>query len=114
MRDALVAARNSNETLKQQIRDAGDFQSGLAMARAWELRRSSRTWQKAEEVLALVEVSRIHPSVGVRAATLVSQAPITCAAPGLVSALIDFHWMKDVLSKWEQDDQLPQLGQACD
>ena len=108
LRDALVAARNSNETLKQQIRDAGDFQSGLAMARAWELRRSSRTWQKAEEVLMLVEVSRIHPSVGVRAATLVSQAPITQLAPGLVSALIDFHWMKDVLSKWEQDDQLPQ------
>lgn len=108
LRDALVAARNSNEALKQQIRDAGDFQSGLAMARAWELRRSSRTWQKAEEVLMLVEVSRIHPSVGVRAATLVSQAPITQLAPGLVSALIDFDWMKDVLSKWEQDDQLPQ------
>ena len=108
LRDALVAARNSNEALKQQIRDAGDFQSGLAMARAWELRRSSRTWQKAEEVLMLVEVSRIHPSAGVRAATLVSQAPITQLAPGLVSALIDFDWMKDVLSKWEQDDQLPQ------
>lgn len=108
LRDALVAARNSNEALKQQIRDAGDFQSGLAMARAWELRRSSRTWQKAEEVLMLVEVSRIHPSVGVRAATLVSQAPITQLAPGLVSALIDSDWMKDVLSKWEQDDQLPQ------
>lgn len=108
LRDALVAARNSNEALKQQIRDAGDFQSGLAMARAWELRRSSRTWQKAEEVLMLVEVSRIHPSVGIRAATLVSQAPITQLAPGLVSALIDFDWMKDVLSKWEQDDQLPQ------
>lgn len=108
LRDALVAARNSNEALKQQIRDAGDFQSGLAMARAWELRRSSRTWQKAEEVLMLVEVSRIHPSVGVRAATLVSQAPITQLAPGLVSALIDFDWMKGVLSKWEQDDQLPQ------
>ncbi|HEX5313123.1 KAP family P-loop NTPase fold protein [Aquabacterium sp.] len=108
LRDALVAARNSNETLKQQIRDAGEFQSGLAMARAWELRRSSRTWQKAEEVLMLVEVSRVHPSAGVRAAALVSQAPITQLAPGLVSALMDFDWMKDVLSKWEKDDQLPQ------
>lgn len=108
LRDALVAARNSNETLKQQIRDAGEFQSSLAMARAWELRRSSRTWQKAEEVSMLVEVSRVHPSAGVRAAALVSQAPITQLAPGLVSALMDFDWMKDVLSKWEKDDQLPQ------
>ncbi len=108
LRDALVSARNSNEALKQQIRDAGDFQSGLAMARAWELRRSSRTWQKAEEVLMLVEVSRVYPSAGARAAALVSQAPITQLAPGLVSALTDCDWMKDVLSKWEQDEQTPQ------
>ncbi|MDT0217408.1 P-loop NTPase fold protein [Alcaligenes sp. AB3] len=108
LRDALVAARNSNEALKQQIRDAGDFQAGLAMARAWELRRSSRTWQKAEEILMLVEVSRVHPSAGARAAALVSQAPITSLAPGLVSALTDCDWMKDVLSKWESDNQTPQ------
>lgn len=108
LRDALVAARNSNEALKKQIRDADDFQSGLAMARAWELRRSSRTWQKAEEVLMLVEVTRVHPSAGSRAAALVSQAPITQLAPGLVSALTDCDWMKDVLSKWERDDQTPQ------
>ena len=108
LRDALVAARNSNEALKKQIRDAGDFQSGLAMARAWELRRSNRTWQKAEEVLMLVEVSRVHPSAGARAAALVSQAPITQLGPGLVSALTDCDWMTDVLSKWERDDQTPQ------
>lgn len=108
LRDALVAARNSNEALKQQIRDAGEFQAGLAMARAWELRRSSRTWQKAEEVLMLVEVSRVHPSAGSRAAALVSQAPIASLAPGLVSALTDCDWMKDVLSKWENDNQTSQ------
>lgn len=108
LRDALVAARNSNETLKQQIRDAGEFQSGLAMARAWEVRRSSRTWQKAEEILMLVEVSCVHPSAGVRAAALVSQAPITQLAPGLVSALTEYDWAKDVLSKWERDDQTSQ------
>lgn len=108
LRDALVAARNSNEPLKQQIRDAGDFQAGLAMARAWELRRSSRTWQKAEEVLMLVEVSRIHPSAGARAAALISQAPVTQLTPGLVSVLTDCSWASEVLSKWERDDQTPQ------
>ncbi|VTP75142.1 Uncharacterised protein [Leclercia adecarboxylata] len=64
LRDALVAARNSNEALKQQIMDAGELQSGLAMARAWEIRRPNRLWQKAEEVLMLIEVSHIHPSTG--------------------------------------------------
>jgi hypothetical protein len=79
------------------------------MARAWELRRSSRTWQKAEEVLMLIEVSRIHPSAGARAAALVSQAPTSQLAPGLASALTECDWAKDVLSKWERDDQIPQL-----
>lgn len=109
LRDALVAARNSNEALKQQIRDAGDLQSGLAMARAWEVRRSSRTWQKAEDVLMLIEVSRIYPGAGARAAALVSQAPISQLAPGLASALTECDWAKDILSKWERDDQIPQL-----
>lgn len=108
LRDALVSARTSNETLKQLIRDAGDIQSGLAMARAWEVRRSNRTWQKAEEILMFTEVSRIYPSVGTRAAALLSQAPITQLAPGLVSALTDCDWAKDVLSKWERDELTPQ------
>lgn len=108
LRDALASARITNDSLKQQIRDAGDFQASLAMARAWELRRSSRTWQKAEEVLMLIEVSRVHPRAGARAAALVSQAPVTSLAPGLVSALIDCDWMKDVLTKWESDSQTPQ------
>lgn len=108
LRDALVSARTSNEALKQQIRDAGDIQSGLAMARAWEVRRSSRTWQKSEEVLMLTEVSRIHQSAGARAAALVTQAPITQLAPGLVSALTDCAWASDVLSKWARDEQTPQ------
>ena len=107
LRDALVAARNSNEALKQQIMDAGELQSGLAMARAWEIRRPNRLWQKAEEVLMLIEVSHIHPSTGARAAALISQAPISQLAPGLVSALTECSWAKDVLSKWERDEQIP-------
>lgn len=107
LRDALVAARNSNKALKQQIMDAGELQSGLAMARAWEIRRPNRLWQKAEEVLMLIEVSHIHPSTGARAAALISQAPISQLAPGLVSALTECIWAKDVLSKWERDEEIP-------
>jgi predicted KAP-like P-loop ATPase len=107
LRDSLVAARNSNEALKQQIRDVGDLQSGLAMARAWEARRSSRAWQKAEDVLMLVEVCRIHPSAGARAAALLNQAPVSQLAPGLASALTECNWAQDVLAKWERDGQIP-------
>jgi len=87
LRDSLVSARTSNDALKQQIREAGDIQSGLAMARAWDARRSGRTWQKHDEILMLTEVCRIHPSAGPRAAAFISQAPIAQLAPGFVSAL---------------------------
>ena len=103
LRDSLVSARTSNDALKQQIREAGDIQSGLAMARAWDARRSGRTWQKHDEILMLTEVCRIHPSAGPRAAAFISQAPIAQLAPGFVSALADCDWAKDILDKWVSD-----------
>lgn len=103
LRDSLVSARTSNDALKQQIREAGDIQSGLAMARAWDARRSGRTWQKHDEILMLTEVCRIHPSAGPRAAAFISQAPIAQLAPGFVSALAECDWAKDILDKWVSD-----------
>jgi predicted KAP-like P-loop ATPase len=103
LRDSLVSARTSNDALKQQIREAGDIQSGLAMARAWDARRSGRTWQKHDEILMLTEVCRIHPSAGPRAAAFISQAPIAQLAPGFVSALADCDWAKGILDKWVSD-----------
>lgn len=103
LRDSLLSARISNDTLKQQIREAGDIQSGLAMARAWDAKRSNRTWQKHEEILMLTEVCRIHPSAGPRAAAFISQAPVAQLAPGFVSALTDCDWAKDILDKWVSD-----------
>ncbi len=108
LRDLLVSARTSNEALKQQIREAGDIQSGLAMARAWDARRSNRSWQKHEEILMLTEVCRIHPTAGARAAALISQAPVAQLAPGLVSALTDCEWAKDILDKWMNDGETPE------
>ena len=108
LRDSLVSARTSNDALKQQIREAGDIQSGLAMARAWDARRSNRTWQKHEEILMLTEVCCIHPSVGPRAAALISQAPVAQLAPGFVSALTDCDWAKDILDKWLSDAEAPE------
>jgi predicted KAP-like P-loop ATPase len=108
LRDSLVSARTSNEALKQQIREAGEVQSGLAMARAWNARRSNRTWQKHEEILMLTEVCRIYPSAGPRAAAFISQAPVVELAPGFVSALTDCDWAKEVLDKWVGDVDTPE------
>jgi len=108
LRDSLVSARTSNDALKQQIREAGDIQSGLAMARAWNARRSNRTWQKHEEILMLTEVCRIHPSAGPRAAAFISQAPIAQLAPGFVSALTECDWARDVLDKWMSGAETPE------
>jgi len=107
LREALVSARVSNDILKQQIRKAGEIQSGLAMARAWEALRTNRTWRKSEEVLMLIEVCCVYPIAGARAATLVSQAPVAQLGPGFVSALADCDWANDVLKKWENDGQTP-------
>lgn len=107
LRDALASARITNDLLKKQIQEAGEVQAGLAMARAWEVRRSTRTWQKAEEVLLLIEVSRIYPSAGARAAALISQASVAQLTPGLVSVLTDCAWASEVLVKWERDELTP-------
>jgi hypothetical protein len=78
------------------------------MARAWDARRSNRTWQKHEEILMLTEVCRIHPSAGPRAAAFISQAPIAQLAPGFVSALTECDWARDVLDKWMSGAETPE------
>ena len=107
LRDALAAARTSNEALKKQIRDAGEIQAGLAMARAWESKRSSRKWQMSDEVRMLVEVCSIFPSTGPRAVALLSQAPVSQLGAGFAQLLVDCDWAKDLLSKWATDGQTP-------
>lgn len=107
LRDALASARTSNETLKKQIRDTGEIQAGLAMARAWESKRSSRKWQMSDEVRMLVEVCNIFPSAGPRAASLLSQAPVSQLGAGFVQLLVECEWAKDLLNKWATDGQTP-------
>ena len=107
LRDALASARTSNDALKKQIQDAGEMQASLAMARAWESKRSSRKWQMSDEVRMLVEVCSIFPSAGPRAASLLSQAPVSQLGAGFAQLLVDCEWAKDSLSKWATDGQTP-------
>lgn len=108
LRDSLVAARAQNEALVEKIRGAGERQAALAMARAWEQKRPSRKWQKAEELLVLIEVCRIFPNAGPRAAALLAEAPPTQLGPGLVYQLKAFPWAAESLRKWLADPTTPQ------
>ena len=107
LRDSLVAARAQNESLDDKIRAAGERQAALAMARAWEQKRPTRRWQKAEELLILTEVCRLFPSAGLRAAALLAEAPTAQLAPGLVFHLKASSWAAETLIKWLNDPITP-------
>lgn len=107
LRDSLVAARAQSEALDDKIRTAGERQAALAMSRAWEQKRPSRKWQKAEELFILTEVCRIFPSAGPRAAALLAEAPTAQLTPGLVFHLKSSSWATESLSKWLADSNTP-------
>jgi predicted KAP-like P-loop ATPase len=109
LRDALVTVRSSSETLNKQIRDIGEVQAVLAMSRAWEQKRASREWQKAEEILMLTEVCKIYPSAGARASAFLAEAPTANLAPGLVFSLVTCKWAEESLNKWAVDENTPGL-----
>lgn len=107
LRDSLVAARAQNEALDEKIRGAGEKQAALAMARAWEQKRPSRTWQKPNELLILTEVCRIFPSAGPRAAAFLADAPTAQLAPAFVYQLKSCSWAAESLKKWLGDTNTP-------
>lgn len=107
LRDALATVRSSSEALNQQIRTLGEVQAALAMSRAWEQKRASREWQKADEVLMLTEVCKIYPSAGARAAAFLAEAPVASLAPGLVFSLVACSWAQEALTKWAGDENTP-------
>jgi predicted KAP-like P-loop ATPase len=104
---ALAAAKASSESLVKQIRSVGDVQAGLAMARAWEAKRASLTWQKADELTVLVEVCKVFPAVGARAAALVAEVPADRLTPAIAHALLDQPWATELLKKWSVDSATP-------
>lgn len=107
LRDSLVAARAQNEALDDKIRAAGERQAALAMARAWEQKRSNRKWKLAEEVFILTEVCRIFPSAGPRAAALLAEAPTAQLGAGLVFLPKSSSWASESLGKWLLDSNTP-------
>lgn len=109
LRDTLATARTLTETLKDQICAAGEMQAIIAMTRAWDSRSSTRTWQKAEDVVMLQAVCNQYPVAGSRAATLLATAPTAKLAPAFIPTLLTCEWARDVLVAWTADANTPSL-----
>ncbi len=100
LRDALMVATSANEPLIQAIRAAGASQADAVMAKVWQLKAPKRNWRQTEDVVSLLEISKIFPDLGAKAAALLAQAPIKEVGPGLVPLLYQQAWARPVLDQW--------------
>lgn len=106
LREALATANRAGITLTEQIRAATPEQAVLAMARAWELRRSKRDWQSPSDVLMLVEVCKVHPDAVSKAESLLRTARIAQIAPALAPQLLEAAWAAPVIQEWLDSTEL--------
>lgn len=100
LRDALMVATGANEPLTQAIRAAGANQSDTVMAKVWQMKAPKRTWRQVEDVVPLLELSKVFPVLGAKASALLGQAPIKEVGPGLVPLLHEQAWARPVLDQW--------------
>ncbi|OBY85943.1 NTPase KAP [Delftia sp. JD2] len=115
LRDALAAATAANAPLSENIFKAGQIQAGLAMARAWNLQSSKRTWAGAADVLVLIETCKVFPQHGALAAELLGTAPPGSVGAGMVPVLSNQLWAKPVLASWAAHaDSSPRLKRALE
>jgi hypothetical protein len=63
LRDALMVATSANEPLTQAIRAAGVSQADAVMAKVWQLKSPKRNWRQTEDVVSLLEISKIFPDL---------------------------------------------------
>ncbi len=113
LRDALVSATNSNVPLTQAITAAGAHQAGMAMVRAWQLKASKRTWRVGEDVVPLIEPCKVFPELGVKAASLLEQAPVAEVGPGIIPQLYEQSWARTVLEKWNDTPSLSKTTKSA-
>lgn len=113
LRDALALASSANDPLTKAINAAGELQAEKAMVRAWQIRTPKRTWKKGEDIVALIEPCKVFPSLGAKAASLLSQAPITEVGPGIIPSLAQQAWARPVLSGWHTSSGLHSRAKAA-
>ncbi|QLL86665.1 NTPase KAP [Aeromonas caviae] len=106
LRDVLKVATSPNAPLSRAIAAVDSGQAELAMVKAWQGNASSRTWKAAVEMIILIEPCKVHPSLGKRAAGLLSLAPINALGPGIMPGLATQPWAKEVLKLWIEDSTI--------
>lgn len=57
-------------------------------------------------MIILIEPCKIHPSLGKRAAGLLSLAPINALGPGIMPGLVTQPWAKEVLKLWIENSTI--------
>lgn len=104
----LETVRTDSAVLREKILAAGEIQAGLAMARAWERKRSTRTWAKSDDVFMLKAVCSVFTSAGARASALLAEAQVPELSPALVASLVSCAWANETLNKWITDPNTPE------
>jgi predicted KAP-like P-loop ATPase len=104
----LETVRTESAALREKIHAAGEIQASLAMARAWERKRSTRTWAKSDDVFMLKAICSAFPLAGARAAALLAEAPVVELGPALAASLVSCEWSNDTLNRWIADPNTPE------
>jgi predicted KAP-like P-loop ATPase len=113
LRDALASATSGNLPLTQAITAAGALQAEMAMMRAWQLKAAKRTWRAGEDVVPLIEPCKVFPELGVKAASLLMEAPVSNLGPGVIPALYEQPWARPVLQNWEESGSVNKTTKAA-
>ena len=106
LRDALAVAKGGNASLTRAIEAAGAMQSEMAMVRAWQLKAPKRSWREREDVVPLVEPCKVFPELSAKAASILTQAPISEIGPGVIPPLYEQHWARPIVDQWVENPDL--------
>jgi len=113
LRDALASATSGNLPLTQAITEAGALQVEMAMTRAWQLKASKRTWRAGEDVIPLIEPCKVFAELGAKAASLLTEAPVSDIGPGIIPPLYGQPWARPVLENWEESASISKITKAA-
>lgn len=106
LRDALKTATSGHQSLTDLMNKVGPDQTALAMTKAWQNCSTTRTWRRNEEIVMLIECSKVFPELGKKAASLLDQAPLKQVGPGIIPTLGAQPWAREVLERWKDLNEL--------
>ena len=113
LRDALVKATSSNSLLTQAIKAVEAGQAKFAMIKAWQIKAPRRLWNKAEDLIPLIEPTKVYPELSETAKTLLKEARLDQIKPVIISQLHSQAWARLILDEWEKSPALEKSAKAA-